>query len=493
MPDLGKTSAKFLIALLKHQAKFWLGEDAAGIAAETVLDEDVQTRLNNWLDSEKSAKQLLGAVEKAQLYLQNPRNCPDKDLRYLFRDLTFGDLSSVQEALTKIPEAMDSAEVQDALLVAFRRDLPNLSPEQQEEGARLYTDAMLRAVGSLEEFVSPILIQTVLDLKKEQHKTAKDNSTQHSIQIEKLDKILAHLEARTVAKRDPSPTLRGDLPLGSYLPIQPNQLFTGREAELKQLADTLLTQDGGAIINQQALVGMGGIGKTQLAVQFAWQEGYRFAGVHWVSAYKAEEINSSIALCGQAMELQPWPSQVEQQAFMTTNAMKSKGPRLVILDNLEIYENTSELLARLRHSNIRLLITSRDHELIQKLNIPIFALGPFTPDESLLFLRNNLTSDRADDDELKELSELLHHKPIELDRAVYSLKRYNHLTVTELIKQNKLNHPIRTEIMSDFQTQKMSMALQFLKDQEEVSFVPKHLADVYRTKILDRWLEEFFK
>ncbi len=281
MPDLGKTSAKFLIALLKHQAKFWLGEDAAGIAAETVLDEDVQTRLDNWLDSEKSAKQLLGAVEKAQLYLQNPCNCPDKDLRYLFRDLTFGDLPSVQEALANLPQAMDSAEVQDALLVAFRRDLPNLSPEQQAEGAKLYTDAMLRAVGSLEEFVSPILLQTVLDLKKGQ-----------TVADKKLDKIIAHLEARSVAKRDSSPTLRGDLPLGSYLPIQPNQLFTGREAELKQLADTLLAEDGGAIINQQALIGMGGIGKTQLAVQFAWQEGYRFAGGHWVSASAATSPKS---------------------------------------------------------------------------------------------------------------------------------------------------------------------------------------------------------
>jgi hypothetical protein len=39
MPNnLPKTALKFLVALLKNQAKVWLGEDAAGIAAQTLID-----------------------------------------------------------------------------------------------------------------------------------------------------------------------------------------------------------------------------------------------------------------------------------------------------------------------------------------------------------------------------------------------------------------------------------------------------------------------
>ena len=99
-PDLPKTTIKFITALLKHQAKLWLGEETVGIAAETFIDEDLQKRLDDWLDSDKSTKELLQAVEQTQLYLQDPNNCPDRDLRYLFRDVSFGDLPSIQAALT---------------------------------------------------------------------------------------------------------------------------------------------------------------------------------------------------------------------------------------------------------------------------------------------------------------------------------------------------------------------------------------------------------
>ncbi|MBV6396268.1 MAG: Photosystem I assembly protein Ycf3 [Anaerolineales bacterium] len=438
MPDPGKTTAKFIIALLKHQAKFWLGEDAAGIAAETVLDEDVQARLDAWLDSEKSAKQLLGAVENAQLYLQDPRNCPDKDLRHLFRDLTFGDLPSVQAALTKLPQAMDSAELQDTLLNSFRRDLPNLSPEQHEEGARLYTDAILRAVGSLEEFVSPILLQSVLDLKKGQ-----------TVADKKLDRIIAYLEARLVEKRPSSPTLPGDLPIGSYLPIQPNPFFTGREAELQQLADSLcpplpqaeVLGTRAIAITQQALVGMGGLGKTQLAIQFAWQYGYKFAGVHWVSAYKAQEINSSIALCGQAMNLDPWSQDVDAQAAITINAWKQSGPRLVILDNLEDMSAAASLLGNLRHSNIRILITTRQTDWSPSLSLRELKLPVFTEAESLVFLRRYLPPERATDDELASLHARLGGLPLPLDLAGSYLQHVKQVSIAEYLKQLTLDHP----------------------------------------------------
>ena len=440
--NLPKTTVKFLVALLKHQAENLLGKDAAGI-----LGDDVQEKIDDWLKSEKTEKDLLKSAQQAQIYLQDERNCPDKDLRYFFRDIGFGDLPAVQEALAELPQAMDASGVTDALRESFR-GFSTLSASQQEEGARLYTDAMLRAVGSLEEFVSPILIQTILDLKKEQHKTAKDNSIQHSIQIEKLDKILARLEARTVAKRDPSPTLRGDLPLGSYLPIQPNQLFTGREAELKQLADTLLAEDGGAIINQQALVGMGGIGKTQLAVQFAWQEGYRFAGVHWVSAFSRDQseeltekvIEASIARCGVEMGLQPWSSETDQQAALTVSAWKQSGPRLVILDNLEDMDTAAEWLARLRHTNIRILITTRQKDWSPSFGLHEISLHVFTLTESLAFLRRALDETHASDADLTALHNRFGGLPLPLDLAASYLQHVDKLSVTSYLEQLSLDH-----------------------------------------------------
>ncbi len=439
LTDLPKTTLQFLIALLKHQAKVWLGDDAAGIAAQTLLDEDIQKRLDAWLKEKETTRELLRAAERAQQYLQDPRHCPNEDLRRLFRDLTFGDLPSVQAALAQIPQAMDSSELYEVLLAAFRRDLPHLSPEQQAEGARLYCDALLRAVGSLERFVLPILLQTVLDLKKSQL-TAD----------QKLDRIIATLEARTRASPPPSPTRPGDLPLGSYLPLAPNPLFTGREAELQQLAEALLADNRSAVIHPQALIGMGGLGKTQLAVQFAWTYGYRFAGVHWVSAYLPEKghstaedaIKNSIANCGKAMNLQPWPeNDLERQVEMTIAEWKQSGPRLVILDNLEDLQATSTWIARLRHTNIRLLITSRQMDWPPALGLYTLPLKTFTPQESLAFLRRYLDESRAHEEELLALHERFGGLPLPLDLAAAYLHHVKGLSVKDYLQQLNLEHP----------------------------------------------------
>ncbi len=118
------TLLKFLIALLKHQAKQWLSEEATGLAAQTLLDRELQTRLDDWRKQEETARRLLQAAEHAQLWLQEPRNCPDDDLRRLFRDLSFGDLPAVQQALADLPAALDAQAVTNALRADFNHTLP---------------------------------------------------------------------------------------------------------------------------------------------------------------------------------------------------------------------------------------------------------------------------------------------------------------------------------------------------------------------------------
>jgi len=104
--------------------------------------------------------------------------------------------------------------------------------------------------------------------------------------------------------------LPGDLPIGSYLPFSRNPLFTGREADLQSIADFLLSQNVSAVI-KQAVTGMGGLGKTQLAVEFAYRFGKFFRGVHWLNMANPESINSEIAACGLQMGLPDFPADRE--------------------------------------------------------------------------------------------------------------------------------------------------------------------------------------
>ncbi len=89
---------------------------------------------------------------------------------------------------------------------------------------------------------------------------------------------LAELPEREVPQ--PAP-----MPEGSRFPsIRPNPLFVGREDELKELAKYLKGGESVAIGQVAAATGMGGIGKTQLASEFAHRYGQYFAGgVYWLS------------------------------------------------------------------------------------------------------------------------------------------------------------------------------------------------------------------
>jgi hypothetical protein len=123
-------------------------------------------------------------------------------------------------------------------------------------------------------------------------------------QLKKPSGSLAKRAVPTISPAEIPPV--GDLPLGSYLPFSPNPLFTGRVADLEKLAEALCSpllsgEESGvrSAVITQAITGMGGLGKTQLAVEFAWRYGSQFCGVHWLNLADPTTLDSEIALCGQ--------------------------------------------------------------------------------------------------------------------------------------------------------------------------------------------------
>ncbi len=113
---------------------------------------------------------------------------------------------------------------------------------------------------------------------------------------------------------------RGYLPPGSRLPFPSNAVFTGREEKLHELASKLLySGTKGVSVTQEAAVamGMGGTGKTQLAVEFCYQYGRFFYGVHWiqlpigqVGGIVSQSIDAEIAACGEKMCIPRWPEKL---------------------------------------------------------------------------------------------------------------------------------------------------------------------------------------
>jgi hypothetical protein len=70
-------------------------------------------------------------------------------------------------------------------------------------------------------------------------------------------------------------------------------LFTGREDLLTQLATTLRAGQLAALSQPQAISGLGGIGKTQLALEYAYRFRQDYQAVLWAQADTREAFTSS--------------------------------------------------------------------------------------------------------------------------------------------------------------------------------------------------------
>src|SRR5437016_1705322 len=83
-----------------------------------------------------------------------------------------------------------------------------------------------------------------------------------------------------------------------HLPYQRNTFFTGRESILTELCDAFTAEEGGKI---QALTGLGGIGKTQTAVEYAYRHRQDYRNVFWARAETEQELRADFAGIAQAL------------------------------------------------------------------------------------------------------------------------------------------------------------------------------------------------
>ena len=125
------------------------------------------------------------------------------------------------------------------------------------------------------------------------------------------------------------PRLPGSVPRVWNLPAR-NPGFTGRDGLLVAVRERLLAGDRAVV---QAFQGMGGVGKTQLAIEYA----YRFAGAYdlawWVNAEQAGLIGDQFAALGAALGcVQPGAS-AEVVRAAVLGELRERGRWLLVFDN----------------------------------------------------------------------------------------------------------------------------------------------------------------
>lgn len=167
------------------------------------------------------------------------------------------------------------------------------------------------------------------------------------------------------------------------VPALHNPLFTGREDMLKALHLHLSPKHGGTLMRSYALHGLGGIGKTQLAVEYAYQHALDYNAVFWIGAESLETITASFLAIAELLKL-PERQEADQQEIILAVQRWLMNHRewLLIWDNLEDVELLQRLLPPARQGAV--LITTRSPVLGALAYTQ--ELTPMTSEEGAAFL-----------------------------------------------------------------------------------------------------------
>ena len=219
------------------------------------------------------------------------------------------------------------------------------------------------------------------------------------------------------------------LPHGSRILFSPNQTFAGRVDELLTLARTLATQRTTAIAT-----GIGGIGKTTLANEFAHRYGqYFMGGVFWLSFASPDNVHAEIAACGAKRHLDLHPefeklNLVDQFGLVQKHWAESP-PCLLIFDNCE----ADDLLKFVPPTGeARVLITSRRRQWNQTYGIQLIELGKLNRADSVAMLDKYRF--KATADERAMLAATLDDLPLALHLAASYIAN-ERMTVAEYLAE----------------------------------------------------------
>ena len=122
------------------------------------------------------------------------------------------------------------------------------------------------------------------------------------------------------------------------LPEQ-NPYFTGREELLEALHSTLTAGEQVALIQAQAISGLGGIGKTQLALAYAYRYRESYHDILWALAESRETLVTSYVTFAEQLRLELRAEQEQQKVVEAVKRwLREHKGWLLILDNLEDLE-----------------------------------------------------------------------------------------------------------------------------------------------------------
>ena len=223
-----------------------------------------------------------------------------------------------------------------------------------------------------------------------------------------------------------------------------NQCFCGRETELEAISKQLKNIENGCA--ETAICGLGGVGKTSLAVEFLWRqkenEEYP-GGIFWISGENNELFQ--ISLSEMARQIGTLEKEFSNSLSGTLDWLRRREKLwCLVVDNLDELEMSADMRKLLTghwkqaaHGHIVITTRREAMEMGEETGIEenfCTELKCLTDEEGIQFLRMRTGATGEQDSEIREVVRELGGLPLALDQAAAYI-RCLHQPIKEYVKK----------------------------------------------------------
>ena len=205
------------------------------------------------------------------------------------------------------------------------------------------------------------------------------------------------------------------------VPYERNAFFTGREPLLRQLHEMLHQKGSSALSQPQALSGLGGIGKTQTALEYSYRYRHEYHAIFWIRAESEAALNTSYTEIAKRLALAeqeaPDPDKIVQAV---KHWVEQHEQWLLIFDNADTPASLKRYVPRHATGKGHLLLTSRA-QVFDMLGIARpMEVQEMQPEEAVAFLLKRTGRDEPDLHERtagEQLAKELGYLPLALEQS----------------------------------------------------------------------------
>ena len=204
------------------------------------------------------------------------------------------------------------------------------------------------------------------------------------------------------------------------VPYRQNPYFTGRKELLETLYKELTTKRTTALTQTQAIIGLGGIGKTQTAIEYAYRHRNNYQIIWWLRAEEPATLAADYAQLAIKLNLPEYETTEQAiQIQAVRNWLEQYPGWLLIFDNAEERHDIRPYMPQTGNGHV--LITSRN-PIWDGLGTTL-PIDVMQPEEALTFLAKR-TND-PDPQAATTLAKTLGYLPLALEQAAAYIRETN--------------------------------------------------------------------